>query len=209
MPPFDLAAAIEALRDLSPNTVLAVLFAASLVEYVIPPLPGDTVVVAGAALVTAFDWPLWPVFGVCTAGSVVGSAISWAAGAAWMRRHGPERLSPRAAAAVDLLTERFERHGAAYLMLNRFMPGIRTFFFLAAGIAGLRLPTVLGWSLLSAAAWNGLLIGAGWLVGDNIEQLQDLLARYTIAVGVVVTIMVTTVALRIWAEVRDRTAANA
>jgi len=209
MLPIHVADAVEALRDLSPEAVLAVLFGGALIEYIIPPLPGDTVVVAGAALVTAFGWPLWPVYGVCTAGAAVGSAASWSAGAAWARRRGPEHLDPRAAAAVALLAERFRRHGAAYLVLNRFMPGVRTFFFLAAGIAGLRLPVVLLWSTLSAAAWNALLIGLGWWVGDNVALLEALLVRYTAAVGAVVAVVMLVVALRVAAEVRERLGAGA
>lgn len=208
MLPIHLADAVEALRGLPPEAVLAVLFAGALVEYIIPPLPGDTVVVAGAALVTAFAWPLWPVYGVCTLGAALGSAASWAVGAAWARRHGPEHLSPRAAAAVGLLVERFRRHGAAYLVLNRFMPGVRTFFFLAAGVAGLRLPVVLAWSTLSAAAWNGLLIGLGWWVGDNVARLEELLVRYTAIVGAVVVVAMLVVALRVAAEVRERLGAQ-
>lgn len=202
MHPFDLTAAIEALRGLPPAAVMAVLFAGALLEYVVPPLPGDTVVVAGAALVTAFGWPLWPVYAASTAGSVVGSAVSWAAGAAFVRRGGLERLSPRGAAAVVSLTERFALHGPRYLVINRFTPGIRTFFFVAAGVAGLRLPAVLAWSALSAAAWNALLIGLGWWVGDNVALLEALLARYTIGVGIVVAVAMAVVGLRVWAEVR-------
>lgn len=203
---FDLAATIEALRSLSPATVLMVLFAGALLEYVVPPLPGDTVVVAGAALVTAFGWPLWPVLAACTAGSVVGSGVAWAVGAAFVARGGLGRLGPRAGPAVALLTERFARHGARYLAINRFTPGVRAFFFLASGAAGLRLPVVLGWSALSAAAWNALLVGLGWWLGDNVALLEDLLTRYTAVVGAAVAVAMAVVLLRVWAEVRRRTA---
>ena len=51
---------------------------------------------AGAALVTLFEWRLWPVMGLVTAGSVTGSMLSWGVGRALARsgRRGVIAFSP-------------------------------------------------------------------------------------------------------------------
>jgi len=164
-----------------------VLFLGAMVEYVFPPFPGDTVVVAGSALVTLFGWRLWPVMFLVTAGSVAGSMVSWLVGRALARsgRRGVAR-GGKGRIAVDMLAERFERHGAAYLALNRFMPGVRTFFFVGAGWVGIDWRETVLWSTLSAAVWNALLVALGYWVGDNLPLLEQLLARYAAGVGIVI-----------------------
>ena len=78
------------------------------------------------------------------------------------------------------MLERFERHGVVYVAINRFLPGIRALFFVAAGMSGLPLKKVLLWGAVSAAAWNGLIIAVGFAVGKNWERLLEILKSYTL-----------------------------
>lgn len=190
---------------MDPRLGFALLVGGTLVEYIFPPLPGDTVVVAGAALVAALDWPVWPVFVAVTLGSVAGSTLAWSFGmyAEKRRRARGDVPSGRVRRTVDILVRRFERHGAWYLVLNRFMPGVRAFFFVAAGLAGLRLPVVVLWSSLSAALWNSALIGLGLLVGENIATLERLVLRYNVAAGTLVALVVGAAVWRAWRAARN------
>ncbi len=60
--------------------------------------------------------------------------------------------------------------------------------FLAAGAAGIPLWKVLLLGGLSAALWNGVLLGAGAFLARNVEELVALVERYTslawVALGV-------------------------
>lgn len=197
----DLEAWLETLRQLHPAVVYGALVAGALIEYLVPPFPGDTVVVAGAALVGAFGWPVLPVLAAVTGGAVLGTWIDFAVGR-WLVTSGRlDRLSPRNRAVIDDLVQGFERRGAAFLVTNRFVPGVRALFFVAAGVAGLRLRTVLLWSLVSAGLWNGLLVAGGLLLGANVERLADLVERYTLVAGGVVALVLVAVtwrAVRVW-----------
>lgn len=192
---------LQQLRELPLWVVYAVLFGGTFLEYVLPPFPGDTVVVAGAALVTAFGWPLWPVFATVTAGAVAGSAASWWVGRAIARR-GIERLKPRTRAAVSLLLARFDRHGPIYLVVNRFLAGVRTFFFIAAGMMGYRLGVVLFWSTVSSVIWNAGLLALGRFLGGNAQALEHVLIEYNLVVGAVIIGILATVGWHVWRTVR-------
>lgn len=200
---------LRTIEAMPPLLGFMVLFAGTVIEYVFPPFPGDTVVVAGAALVAAFDWPLWPVFTAVTAGSVAGSTVAWAVGRAVARREkvragdGDPALHGRAHRAVHRLVAGFERHGPWYLVLNRFMPGVRTFFFVAAGMVDLPLRVVLFWSSISAAAWNAALIWLGLKLGDNIETLDVMVSRYNRLVMPLVIGVVMVAVWRSWRAVRE------
>jgi membrane-associated protein len=166
-----------------------ILFAASLVEYVFPPFPGDLVVVLGAwyAVHGELSWPA--TFVSVTAGAVLGAWIDYRVGAALGRR-----LDRRLAARRPLSEERllrfeasYRRWGALLLVANRFFPGVRAFFFLAAGASGIPLRRVLLYGGISAALWNAVLLGAGTLVAHNVEELVHLFEHYTRAAWIAVT----------------------
>jgi membrane-associated protein len=180
---------------------VGILFLCAMIEYVLPPFPGDTVTLFGAFLAAREGWSVLLVFVAVTLGSVAGAALDWALG----RRLGRaplETLTGRRRRLRELaapLVARFERRGAAYLALNRFLPGVRALLFVAAGMARLPAWKVLLWGGLSAAAWNALIIAAGFAVGTNWPRLLGWLRTYTtvawIAVG---TIVVALVARWLW-----------
>ena len=179
---------------------LAVLFASAAVEYVFPPFPGDSVTLFGAFLAATEGWSVPLVFTVVTLGSVVGAVIDYALGRR-LARIPRDRLSgdrrllmERAQSIVD----RFERHGAVYIAVNRFLPGIRALFFVAAGMARLPVGKVILWGALSAAAWNALIIAAGFAVGKNWDRLSELLRTYTMVAWIVVGVVMILLVVR-WA----------
>src|SRR5687768_13833195 len=73
------------IRAVGPLGYLA-LFLASLIEYVFPPFPGDTVVLLGGVFAARGQRPWFWVLLVVTAGSVVGSAIDYFIGQRLSRR---------------------------------------------------------------------------------------------------------------------------
>ena len=159
---------------------LAAIAGAAAIEYIFPPFPGDTITLFAAVLITAYHWSFALVFAAIMAGSLAGSMAAFALGVHLSRRRerapGPSRARPP---ALDRLVERFRRHGPIYLILNRFLPGIRPLFFLAAGMSKMSAAAVLLYSALSAALWNLGLVALGALLGANFETLANYVARYT------------------------------
>ena len=122
-------------------------------------------------------------------GSVLGSGAGYYVGG-WFearriaRRLGKDRDPGERRASLDELIDKFRRHGPAYLILNRFMPGIRTLFFVAAGMARMRPLAVLAYSTLSAALWNLGLIALGSFLGANFETLLSWVRQYMIVMWI-------------------------
>ena len=180
------------------------LFFAAFVEYLFPPFPGDALVVLGAWYAThgQLSWPV--TFASVTLGAVAGAAADWRLGR-WLGG----RVDARAArgrldrARVERFEAAYRRWGPILLVANRFLPGVRGFFFLSAGAARIPLWEVLVFGGLSAAAWNGLLLFAGASVARNLEELVRIAERYTVAAGAAVAVA-TAVALAAWAWRRRR-----
>lgn len=176
----DLAEVIDTLRQWPAWVVYLMLFGGALIEYLVPPLPGDTFVVGGCVLVAAFGWHPVPVLLIVTAGAVLGAWIDYRVGLWLVRTNRLARFGPKGRAAIDGIVQRMRKHGPVYLAANRFVPALRAFFFVAAGIAGLRTGPVLWWSAVSALAWNILLVAIGYALGTNIEAIETLFTQYAI-----------------------------
>ena len=185
---------------------MGILFASSFIEYVFPPFPGDTVTLFGAFLAANFEWSVPLVFAVVTLGSLAGSAADYGLGRR-LAKTPVDQLTGRKKKArekVQPLLEKFEKHGAVYVVVNRFLPGIRAFFFIAAGMARLPLWKVLLWGAVSAAAWNALIIAVGFAIGKNWDRLLGLLRTYTTGAWILIGAVVVGLIVR-WLVKRRKT----
>lgn len=179
------------------------LMAGAGIEYLFPPFPGDTITLLGGVLVAARGWSTVFVFSAVTLGSMVGFMLDYALGHyllrnpdAWLSR----RLAqPGTAKRVERVINGFRRYGAVFLIANRFLPGVRAFFFIAAGMADIAPWRVLLWGGLSAAAWNALILIAGYAVGGSLPELESLFSTYTtVAWSVLLTLVVGYLLLSWW-----------
>ncbi|MBU8895522.1 DedA family protein [Corallococcus sp. M34] len=186
---------------------LLVLGVAAMLEYVVPPFPGDTITLLGGvyAVRGAQPWPL--VFLVVTVGSVVGAAIDYAVGR-WLARrfdaHPEWSFFGLTHARLVQVQARMRTTGPWLLVINRFLPGIRGVIFIAAGAAQMPRFNALMLGAVSAMAHTALVLGLGMAVGGNLERLTYLVSRYQYAV--VGLVVVAVVALAVRALARRRTA---
>lgn len=162
----------------------------ALIEYVFPPFPGDTVTLFGAFLVTRYQWSMPWVFFSVLLGSGIGAMLDFYLGR-WMENRYEHRasLKHKSHHKIEKIIKAFKRHGEAYIALNRFLPAIRALFFVAAGMAGLRSSRVLFFALISAAAWNTLILGVGYAVGANWEKIQSFFRVYALLGWLVVGVI--------------------
>jgi membrane protein DedA with SNARE-associated domain len=170
---------------------LLILGLAAMLEYLVPPFPGDTITLMGGVYAVRGDHP-WPlVFLVVTAGSVAGAALNYWFGT-WLARrfeaHPHASLFGLTHARLEGVQARMRRGGPWLLLVNRFLPGIRGVIFIAAGAARLPRRNALLLGAVSAMAYNALVLTIGRAVGGNLERLETLVARYEM--GVILLVLV-------------------
>jgi len=180
----------------------ALVVAAVAIEYIFPPVPGDTVALFAVALAVRaqLSWVL--VYLSMTLGALLGGLAAWGFGV-WLANHEeswPSFLkTPGATRALDAVRRGYDRHGAMYLVANRFLPALRAFFFVGAGVSRMNVGPVIVFGGISAALWNALLMGIGYAVGSNWDVLRDLAERYAVATLILVVIAVVGVIARfVW-----------
>ena len=170
---------IEKLSEVDPIWAYGILLLSAFLENVVPPVPGDTVVVFSAYLVGRGALSLWPVFLATSVGGTIGFMvmyyIGFSRGRAFFSVRGGRFFSPE---SLNRTEHWLKRYGVLLILGNRFLTGIRSVIAICAGLGGMSWSIVAVGSLISMLAWNGLLIYAGLLVGQNWEEVTLLLKQY-------------------------------
>ena len=169
------------LNQIDPLMAYIVLGISAFLENVLPPIPGDTVVVVGAYLVSTGKLGFWGVYTSTTIGSVIGFFTMYFLGLKFGRafiQHRRIREKVFREEDIKKVETWFGKWGYWVIFANRFLSGTRSVISLFAGLFHLHPLAVISLSLLSALIWNALLINAGMLLGDNWEVIIDIISRY-------------------------------
>jgi membrane-associated protein len=166
-------------------------FGAALVIFIecwlFPFLPGDSLLFTIGLLLaqhTAVGAPLWAAVLVLSAAAVLSNVVGYLVGA----RLGPavfNRPDSRffKAEYVDKTYAFFDRYGSRAIVLARFVPIVRTFITLAAGVGRMSMRRFVTYSAIGGIVWaTGITLLGYWL--GNV----DLLAKHldVVLVGLVV-----------------------
>jgi membrane protein DedA with SNARE-associated domain len=166
------------------------LFGSSVLENLFPPIPGDTITAFGAFLVGIGKLDFFIVYAVTTLGSSVGFILLFYAGAFLeMEFFLNTRFKIFSSHKILAAEKWFSRYGYYVVILNRFLPGVRSVISIAAGISGLNGMKVFLLSIISAMGWNFLWIYTGYTLGNNWEVVQEkitvIIRNYNIAAATV------------------------
>ncbi len=157
-----------------------VLFLIAYGENVLPPIPGDLLIAyAGLLAGTEVAISLPIVVGVAALGGTVGFMTVYAVGSRLGEAiDDPARLRWLPHAQVATARRWVDRQGTAVIAANRFLPGIRSVVALAAGASDVSARRALVYSALSALVWTTFVASLGYAAGDNLAEVERLLALY-------------------------------
>lgn len=181
----------QLIAHVDPLTAYLLLFISAFVENTFPPVPGDTVTVIGAYLITTGKLSFYGVWLSTTLGSVLGFftmfVIGSRFGTAFIEKgRRSSYFQPEHIVKTELW---FDKYGYWIIAANRFLSGTRSVISLFAGIFKLKWMPVLFLATLSALVWNGLLMLAGYLLGSNWPLILDYISQYN-KVVIVLTVAV-------------------
>lgn len=167
------------------------------VELVFPPIPSEFVLpFAGFA---ASQGSLVPALVIAAGvfGSVLGGILIYLLGR-MIRDEQMERFIRRYGRRIGLRMDDlrkteawFDRHGTRAVLFGRMVPGIRSVISLPAGMRKMKFVPFFLSSLLGSTVWTIVLVGAGYILGDQYKKVGDFLGPVTSVVIVVVLVAVT------------------
>jgi len=157
------------------------------------PVPGETALLAGAALSHFGRLALPQVIATAIAAAILGDNLGFLIG----RRAG-RGLAERHGWRIGLTRDRlrlfdtfFARHGAKTVFIARFITGLRVFGAFLAGASELHWSTFLFYNATGALVWSTVIGLVGYALGHSWERLERLIGRTSlIGLAAVATLIV-------------------
>ena len=166
-------------------------------------LPGDSLLVMAGLYAAKGDLDLWFLNFLLIPMAVAGDALSYLIGA----RTGPHLFNrPRSRffrpEHVKAAHAFYERHGGKAIILARFMPLVRTFVPVVAGVAGMTYRRFAAFNVIGGAGWVLSMTLIGYVLGTRFPML----VRHIEKVIVVVVLLSITPGIVEWVKARRRAA---
>lgn len=167
------------LLDLFARYGYAVVFGGVFLENTGLPVPGETMLLAGAALAHNGQLSLGWVIVTAIAGATLGDNLGFFIG-----RRGGRRVAERHGWRIGMTRERllefdrfFERHGPKTVFAARFITGLRVVGAVLAGGSGMAWPTFLFYNASGAVVWCTAVGFAGYSLAYSWETLERWIGR--------------------------------
>ncbi|HSN91519.1 MAG TPA: VTT domain-containing protein [Anaeromyxobacteraceae bacterium] len=136
-------------------------------------LPGDSLLVMAGVYAAKGDLSIWALNLLLVPMAILGDALSYTIGA----RTGPRLFSrPRSRLFrpehVKAAHDFYERHGGKAIILARFMPIVRTFVPVVAGVARMRYRRFATFNVVGGVGWVASMTLLGYGLGNTIPHLE-------------------------------------
>jgi membrane-associated protein len=157
-------------------TILIIVFVET--GLLFPLLPGESLLFTGGLLAAKGTLDIWVLAPAVAVVAVLGDQTGYFIG----RRIGPALFKKEDSRFFKkhYVTEShafFEKYGPWAIILARFMPFVRTFTPVVAGVSYMRYPVYLGFDIVGGILWGGGVTVAGYFLGtvpfvhQNLEKI--------------------------------------
>ena len=146
-------------------------------------LPGDSLLFTAGLLASEGYFSVWVLWVGCMLFAVLGDSVCYAFG----KKIGPKLFTREDSLFFHkrhvLRTQKFyERHGKKTIILARFVPIVRTFAPILAGVGQMEYRVFLTYNCLGGALWSTLLIFLGFGLGHAIPGVERYLAPIVLCI---------------------------
>ena len=190
------------LTDLFARYGYFVVFFGVLLENAGVPVPGETILLAGAVLARLGHLSIVSVVSIAVVGAVLGDNVGFLigrrGGRRLLERHG--RLLGLTGARLNQFDAFFARHGAKTVFIARFVTGLRVVGAVLAGASTLPWGTFLLFNAAGAVAWATTFGAVGYALGYSWETIE----RWIGHLGLILLVVVAVVAVLALARSRKR-----
>jgi membrane-associated protein len=159
-------------------------------------LPGDSLLITAGLVAAAGALDIWLLIGLLIVAAIVGDSVGYAIG----YRAGPRlfrKEESRWFSRKHLMRtkEFYERHGGKTIVLARFIPIIRTFAPVLAGIGQMDYRKFLFYNVFGGIGWVVSLTWAGYWLG---QAIPDIDRHIHVVVGIVIVLSVVPIGIESW-----------
>jgi len=163
-------------------------------------LPGDSLLITAGLLAGMGSLNIWWLNGLVIAAAILGDSTGYAIG----RRLGPRIFTRPKSMLFNpkhvQRTQRFyEKYGAKTIVIARFVPIIRTFAPVLAGVGSMRYRRFLTYNVVGGIGWVVSMTLAGYLLGQTVPNISKHMHELVI---VIIVLSVIPIAVEVYRERR-------
>ena len=161
---------------------------------VFPFLPGDSLIFTAGALANGGGFNIWALFFTFSIGAIIGDSANYMIGR-YFGHHltGEGRLGHLIEQKwLDKTNYFFEKYGPLTIVIGRFIPYVRTFAPFLAGMGDMKYRRFLLWNVSGALLWVGIVLFAGYHIGQipEIKQNLDIFMYVMVFIGIIAVIAI-------------------
>jgi len=152
-------------------------------------LPGDSLLITAGLVAAGGGLNIWWLNGLLIVAAIVGDsvgyAIGWRVGPRLFTREKSLVFNPR---HVERTRRFYERHGSKTIVIARFVPIVRTFAPVVAGVGQMQYRRFLLYNILGGVGWVLSTTWAGYLLGraiPNVDRYMHLIVIIVIILSVI------------------------
>jgi len=167
-------------------------------------LPGDSLLITAGLVAATGMLDIWWLNALLIVAAIAGDSVGYAIG----YRAGP-RLFTREKSLlfrpshVERTRQFYERHGAKTIVIARFVPIVRTFAPVVAGVGQMEYRRFLIYNVAGGVGWVTSMTWAGYLLGQTIPNIGD---HIHVVVVIVILLSLIPIAVELYKERRRRSA---
>src|SRR3989338_9407286 len=165
------------ITELIASTGYLAVFVGMIMESMVFPIPSEAIMPFAGFLIAEKKFTFFLVIVVSTLGSLIGSLISY-----YMGRFGGQPFINKFGRyflinqeELEITTKFFQKRGQITIFISRFIPVIRHFISLPAGMARMNLLRFSVLTVLGAGLWNAFLT----VLGYHLRQNWQLVIKYS------------------------------
>jgi membrane-associated protein len=137
-------------------------------------LPGDSLLITAGLVAATGSLNIWWLNVLLVAAAIlgdsVGYAIGWRAGPRLFTRPKSLLFNPR---HIDRTRAFYARHGAKTIVIARFVPIVRTFAPVVAGVGQMEYRRFLFYNVAGGVGWVTSMTWAGYLLGRTVPNINE------------------------------------
>ena len=160
--------------------LIAIVFAESCLVFF---LPGDSLLFTAGLLASQGSLNLAVILIGAFAAAVVGNQVGYLIGA----RTGATLFKPGSRLFKEEYVERarqyFDQYGSKTIVLARFVPAVRTFAPILAGVGSMRYRTFVMFNLIGALLWAVGVTMLGYALGESVPNIDRYLLPIILVIG--------------------------
>ncbi len=167
-------------------------------------LPGDSLLFTAGFLASQGFFNIWLLVLIVVPAAIIGDNFGYAFG----RKVGPMIFRREDSILfhkdnLDRARRFYEAHGKKTIILARFMPGIRTFAPILAGVGAMEYRVFFSYNVIGGISWSAGLALAGYYLGNIVPGIDRYILLIVIAI-ILISMLPTVVHLIRYPEDRRR-----